>query len=79
MRPLRPPAVAVDCTSQSLPVSLNLTRSRRQTTQNGDFHACRRKTAGFLLYPSVWLPAKISTGHELLVQKLPENVKIKIF
>ena len=29
----------------------------------------------------VWfeLPAEISTGHELLVQKLPENVKIKIF
>ena len=54
MRPLSPPAPAVDCTSLSLPVSLNLTRSRRQTTQNGDFHACRHKTAGFLLYPSVW-------------------------
>ena len=26
-----------------------------QNTQNGDFHARRRKTAGYLLYPSVLL------------------------
>ena len=31
-----------------------------ENTQNGDFHACRRKTAGFLLYPSVWIkPIKL--------------------